>query len=409
MRTLQLRCNVCNKTGPHIALGLRREQDKSGWEFQRVQCGNCGAHIRIDSKAVNYFEDVVEVADVMTVEVRSLTVDDSLQDAARLFQDAGIHHAPVFDPRNNEVCGIVSDRDLLRAVPPNPATAPVGGTGRSSVSASVSSIMTREVSHVRQTASLADAIRLMRTQCVDCLLVYDDPAHLEGILTSRDCLKTVLAYLRACVPKNATAEEGLRLVDMVLGLSMDELFQRGVRTVADVMSRSVFTLTIEHTVQAAIALMQARRIRHIPIVNEHKHLLGIVSDRDVLAALTSPLADREATKRGRFRARLFATTATEPTLAQSLGSIMTENPIAISPAHSFQDAIAVLVDKGFSCLPIVDVEQRVCGIFTSADVLTATLGPLRFCHRPHITSTGRELRASSISETGTGESPSIDG
>jgi len=247
----------------------------------------------------------------------------------------------------------------------------------------------------------------MRTKHFDCLLVYDAPAQLEGILTSRDCMSTILHYLRARVP-NGSTKENLRLVDMAIGLSMDELFQRGAQTVGQVMSRSIFTLTTENNVRDAIELMQARQIRHIPIVNEHKHLLGIVSDRDILKALTSPFADPAAANQDGFRARLFATGATEQALDQSVGSVMSNEPIAITPTTSFQDAIAVLLDDGISCLPVVDCDRHVSGIFTSTDVLTATLGPLRFSHRPHVSWAGEERKTSLAGESGTAQTPTVD-
>ena len=59
--------------------------------------------------------------------------------------------------------------------------------------------------------------------------------------------------------------------------------------VKDVMTQNPHTLLQSHTLADAKNTMQALDIRHIPIVNEHHHLLGLVSLSDVLNAQESML------------------------------------------------------------------------------------------------------------------------
>ena len=60
-------------------------------------------------------------------------------------------------------------------------------------------------------------------------------------------------------------------------------------TLSEIMTEHPFTLGPENSVKQAMDLMQQERIRHIPIVDEHHHLLGLVTLTDILATRESKL------------------------------------------------------------------------------------------------------------------------
>jgi len=60
-------------------------------------------------------------------------------------------------------------------------------------------------------------------------------------------------------------------------------------TISEIMTDHPFTLAPENSVKQAMDLMQQERIRHLPIVDEHHHLLGLVTLTDILAARESRL------------------------------------------------------------------------------------------------------------------------
>ncbi|GAA5120866.1 HPP family protein [Haloechinothrix salitolerans] len=49
--------------------------------------------------------------------------------------------------------------------------------------------------------------------------------------------------------------------------------------------------------------------------------------------------------------------------------IMTTPPVSVHPSTSVRDAIALLSERGYAGLPVVDDDGRVVGIFTEADAL----------------------------------------
>ena len=60
-------------------------------------------------------------------------------------------------------------------------------------------------------------------------------------------------------------------------------------TLSEIMTEHPFTLGPENSVKQAMELMQQERIRHVPIVDEHQHLLGLVTLSDILATRESKL------------------------------------------------------------------------------------------------------------------------
>ncbi len=71
--------------------------------------------------------------------------------------------------------------------------------------------------------------------------------------------------------------------------------------VEKIMKKNVITLSSTATVLEALQLLQEHRIRHIPIIDKEKHVIGIVSDRDVRVASPSILdkqANQQVLKKG---------------------------------------------------------------------------------------------------------------
>ena len=113
--------------------------------------------------------------------------------------------------------------------------------------------------------------------------------------------------------------------------------------------------------------MEEGRFHHL-LVEEGGRLVGLVSDRDVLAAL-SPAADSP-----------FASRADALTLARPVHLVMARRLVAVAPQVPVLDAARMLLDHEIHCLPVVDGGGRCVGILTATDVLrwcVAALEPAR--------------------------------
>ena len=125
--------------------------------------------------------------------------------------------------------------------------------------------------------------------------------------------------------------------------------------VEDVMSRSVVTLTPDHTLREAIELLRSRTIRHLPVVGGSK-VVGIVTDRDVKRATPSlhSSIDRSGYE------RVLETT----TVAQ----FMTREPLTVPPNSKLKAAVKIFLDRKVGALPVVE-DGRLVGILTDIDIL----------------------------------------
>lgn len=125
--------------------------------------------------------------------------------------------------------------------------------------------------------------------------------------------------------------------------------------VEDVMTREVVSLGPDDTLREAVNAVQRNRIRHIPIV-EDERLVGIVTDRDIKRATPSV--------HGGASQEDFNRALDELTLAH----VMTRDPLIVHPSTSVKDAVALLIDRKYGALPVVDGD-RLVGIVSDIDLL----------------------------------------
>lgn len=120
----------------------------------------------------------------------------------------------------------------------------------------------RQVHHIHPDASVLDALKIMAERGIGALVVLDD-GHLIGIITERH-------YAREVVLKGRTS----------VGTPVREI-----------MSTRVVCARIEQTVEECMAVMTAKAVRHLPVL-DHKKLVGIVSIGDMVKSV---IADQKLT------------------------------------------------------------------------------------------------------------------
>ncbi|MBD1555756.1 CBS domain-containing protein [Vibrio sp. S9_S30] len=122
--------------------------------------------------------------------------------------------------------------------------------------------------------------------------------------------------------------------------------------IEDMMTRSPHTLLRSHSLQDAKNLMAEHDIRHVPIINTDSKLLGIISQRDILATQESVLT-KEA------KADSF-------TLKTPIGKVMVTKVITVSPKAGLRESALYMQKHKIGCLPVVEQESLV-GIITDTD------------------------------------------
>jgi CBS domain-containing protein len=119
----------------------------------------------------------LSVEDLMTTSVIALKAGDPIAKAVADMNLVDVHHFPVID-EHSRVVGIVSDRDLLRAL--------ASGDGQADP---VALAMTKDVWTVTPTSDAAHALDQMLERRISALPVVREDGTLVGIVTSRDFLE----------------------------------------------------------------------------------------------------------------------------------------------------------------------------------------------------------------------------
>ncbi len=128
--------------------------------------------------------------------------------------------------------------------------------------------------------------------------------------------------------------------------------------VKELMTKIMFTVTPEDSVDKVFILFHFENIRHLPVVEKGK-LTGIVSDRDlkkVLGSQKKMVVNEEGT--------------TVTISARKVKNIMRRGVVTIGPEQRVADAAAIMAKRKIGALPVIKKEKLV-GILTATDILKA--------------------------------------
>jgi len=133
--------------------------------------------------------------------------------------------------------------------------------------------------------------------------------------------------------------------------------------VGDIMSTNVVTVTEDTLVNDAKKIMDAHRIRRLPVMKKDK-LVGLVTKHMLLEAAPSP-----ATSLNIWELHYLLSKMT-------VKEIMVKNPFTISPDMPVEEGLQLGQEKGFGAFPVVD-DGRLVGMVTESDIvrmMTRVLG-----------------------------------
>ena len=127
--------------------------------------------------------------------------------------------------------------------------------------------------------------------------------------------------------------------------------------VKHLMSSPVVTFFEEQSLPLAEDIMRFKHFRHLPVVDDARHLVGLVSHRDLLAAQISSQTDLTPNERRSMQQRVL------------VREIMTREVWTVRPDSNASAAAITLLDHRFGCLPVVDEAGVLVGILTERDFL----------------------------------------
>jgi CBS domain-containing protein len=134
----------------------------------------------------------------------------------------------------------------------------------------------------------------------------------------------------------------------------------GANRVRDIMQTKLVTISAGDRLSTVEDIMRLGRVRHMPVVQGGR-LVGVVSERDLLRASLSVIAEHHDEER---RAFLHVV---------EIARVMSAPPIVIGPDATVEAAALIMAERKIGCLPVVDGVQLV-GMLTETDVLRWVAG-----------------------------------
>jgi CBS domain-containing protein len=141
--------------------------------------------------------------------------------------------------------------------------------------------------------------------------------------------------------------------------------------VKDIMTKEIITVSPETEIVKATKLLLENRINGVPVLDETGRLVGILCQSDLIAqqrklpipsfftlldGLIPLISKKQIDKQVR---KIVAVTVAEA---------MTPNPVTVQPDTNIEEVAALMVDRNFHTIPVVD-EGELVGIVGKEDIL----------------------------------------
>ena len=122
------------------------------------------------------------------------------------------------------------------------------------------------VATINSSSNIAHLVDVLKRHNIGAVIVSDDGRHIVGIISERDVVRALATH---------TGEVS-------------------ALTVADLMTKDVYTCTQEDTVEGLMQTMTEHKFRHVPVVDSEGALLAVVSIGDLVRHRLEELADERS-------------------------------------------------------------------------------------------------------------------
>lgn len=265
--------------------------------------------------------DQLTAKDVMQYGVVSIDRKEPLHKAVSLLIERNISGLPVTD--GGRLDGMLSERDVLKVV--HKAEYLPGLVG---------DYMVRNITSFDVDDSLPAISRKLAESTFRRVPVLLHKQTLAGIITRTDLIRVYKEQFRPPTFTSRPKADGELLAE-------------------DIMRRGLLTLPPDAPLYDAMDMISKHHITGLPVVDGAMHLLGIITEKDVLNYCLRP----------------FPANST-------VAAFMTTNVVAFDRKAGLDLICECLIVKDFHRVPIVD-EGRLVGIISRSDILKSRAGALK--------------------------------
>ena len=108
----------------------------------------------------------------------------------------------------------------------------------------------QQPARLSQAALVTEAIEQMQQKGYGCILALNEKEELVGVFTDRDAMQQ---YIGTSLPDNTS--------------------------LSDVMTANPYTIDAEESVKGAVEMFHEKKVRHLPVIDKKKGLIGLLSVR----------------------------------------------------------------------------------------------------------------------------------
>lgn len=294
----------------------------------------------------------IKVRDVMTSCPKFVKSSAVISDVIKLLLSSDFNGVPVVDDGGKPI-GIITQGDLLtRAGMPvrigllkEFELAKIDPLVESLKHKTCQEIMTHPAVTIQEDRPLVEAVNLMIKKGLKRLPVTDVQGKLTGIVARVDVFRTIT---KESPDWKTLQKEYVNITNF--------------KQVRDIMRRDTHTVLPDTPISEIVKVIDDNDIQRVAVVDNTGRFMGLISDKDLLAAFSSHRAGMwdylvgklSFTETGRRHKELY-----EQLKAKTASDIMKRNPITAREDSSIDEAVRIMTEHRIKRLPIVDSD----GIF----------------------------------------------
>ena len=131
------------------------------------------------------------IKDMMTTRLATVLMDDNLGTIRDIFENVSFHHVLVIDEDDDQLIGMVSDRDMRHYLSPKLGTGAELQRDRDTLTQKAHQIMSRNLITLTSDQQVYDAIALFTQHRISAIPVVDADKKPVGIVSWRDIMKQI--------------------------------------------------------------------------------------------------------------------------------------------------------------------------------------------------------------------------
>ena len=135
----------------------------------------------------------MKIDKIINTSIVTVEIDDSLRTIKEIFDNVHFHHLLVVD--SGKLFGIISDRDLLKALCPTAGTDFESNLDAITLNKRAHQILTRKPITLSASSDIHEAVDIFINNSISCIPIVNEELKPVGILSWKDLLKTLKQLL----------------------------------------------------------------------------------------------------------------------------------------------------------------------------------------------------------------------